>query len=710
MKQKTFLFGCNYYPYYHTREEMITDFNSMRKVGFNQTRTAEALTSWDRIEPREGEYDWTIIDGLMEQAQKNKFTVILGTGSCCPPHWLVKKYPDIQAVNKDNHKQYLLATYNWACIDHPGYKKAHAKYLYALIERYSSNSALGFWQINNEPGYPFVQEQGMGNIYCYCDYSKAAFQKFLENKYLTIEALNESWQWLATNLWFNSWEDVEMPRATPAAWGAVSPWIDWHQFRAFSWTERFADEAKMIRENDPHHPVLLNSFVYSRWDFFGILLGVNLWELAKKVDIFGSDLYPGIGNRYKKEREYISSKLFLEKSMAKDKPLWIPELESGPIGGYSKGPDHTPKPVDIGRYMAECIGHGAKEISFHGWREWKPQPMHWGGLVDLEGNQRPLVDMVKKVIIAVKSEEHFFLESDVAKQGLAMLQIPDNAVVLQGYGAEDMLKDSIRGFVDLFWSENFYVEFLDPADVENNSIPDHIKVIILPYQLVIGQNLAKGLENFTKKGGTLVGTAKCGMMDHRGWYNPRIPGAGLDRVFGVKEVNVFLSQEEHVVFEGRTFPAYHQCSELEIYESEDTTVFAFFESSGLPAVTKHTYGSGSAWFIGTHPGMAWINHERCSALRDLVLRILDLAGVSRSVWLNQRKDVYNIMDLHVLEWQNERVYIVTNSTDSILEGSIESIYDCKQVVDLMEHKKIPNGKIINLTLNPGEFTIIKVVL
>ena len=705
--QRTILFGCNYYPYYHTPAEMVADFAAMKGCGFNQTRTAEALTSWDRIEPREGQFDWSFVDRLMDEAEKNGFTVVLGTGSCCPPHWLARKYPDVQAVNKDGQKQHLLATYNWACIDHPGYQEAHRAYLSALINRYHSHPALGYWQINNEPGYPFVQERGAGNIFCYCENSRKAFQGFLQKKYGSLEALNEQWMWLATNLMFSSWDEVETPRVTPEAWGAVTPWIDWHQFRASSWTARFTAEAEQIRGNDTVHPILLNTFVYSRWDFFGILLGVNLWELARTVDIFGSDLYPGIGNRYKKEREYISGKLFLEKSMARGKPFWVPELESGPIGGYARGPDHTPLPRDIGRYMVECIGHGAKQISFHGWREWRPQPMHWGGLVDLEGNPTPLVDEVKKVISAVKKEEPFFLESDVSKQGVAMLQTPDNAVVLQGYGADDLLKDSIRGFTDLLWSENFFVEFLDPTDVEQSKIPEHIKVIILPYQLVLGPSLASPLEAFTRRGGTLVGTAKCGMMDHRGWYNLRIPGAGLDKVFGVWEQPVFSCHGETVCYGSRSFPAHHQRSILEIYDPGRTRIMASFASDGAPAVIRTACGSGQAWYIATHPGMSWLHEGRFSAVRELLLDIIASAGVVRSVRLNEDKDRHDIMDLHVLQRGNDRVYIVTNSTEARLHGSIDAVEDHLEVTDLMTGERKPSGSSIDIDLEPGAYIMLK---
>lgn len=708
--QERLLFGCNYYPYYHSQEEMVSDFRAMREAGFNQTRTAEALTSWDRIEPQEGVFDWSFVDRLMEEAKKNDLLVVLGTGSSCPPHWLVKKYPDVQAVNKDNHKQNLLGTYNWACIDHPGFKDCHKRYLSALLDRYCRHASLGFWQINNEPGYPFVQEAGSNGICCYCDHSRKAFQDFLKGKYGSIEALNENWQWLATNLWFNEWEDIEMPRVTPAAWGAVTPWMDWHQFRSRSWTERFTNEARQIREKDSSHPILLNSFVYSRWDFFGILLGVNLWELAKVVDIFGSDLYPGIGNRYKREREYVSSKLFLEKSMAKEKPFWVPELESGPIGGYVRGPDHTPLPHDIGRYMAECLGHGAKEISFHGWREWRPQPMHWGGLATLEGKPTSLVGEVKKLIRCIKTEENFLLGSNVVKQGVALLQTQDNAVVLHGYGADDLLKDAIRGFVDLLWSENYYVDFLDPEDVQEGTIPSQVKVIILPYQLVIGPSLAAGLADFTKKGGTLVGTAKCGMMDHRGWYNIKVPGAGLDDVFGVVERNVFPCKNDVVQYGDSTFPAYHQRSIIDIQNAALTKVIGTFATDGYPAVTKTTCGLGNAWYIATHPGMSWLHDGRFSSIRELFSEILLSGGVKRTVWLNGNKNSQDIMDLHVLGKGRERMYIVTNSTDSMLWGSMESTYEHESVIDVITGEKYEGKSRIDITLESGTYIILKAII
>jgi len=44
-----FPFGANYYPVFHTNEELVEDFSKMKDAGFNHIRTGELLCSWDRV-------------------------------------------------------------------------------------------------------------------------------------------------------------------------------------------------------------------------------------------------------------------------------------------------------------------------------------------------------------------------------------------------------------------------------------------------------------------------------------------------------------------------------------------------------------------------------------------------------------------------------------------------------------------------------------
>jgi beta-galactosidase len=704
MENKTLLFGNNYYPYYHTKKELLEDFQKMKRAGFNQLRTAEALTSWDRMEPTEGKYDWSFIDFLMDEAAKFGFVVTLGTGSCCPPAWLVKKYPNVQVLSNKNIKQALLGTYNWACIDNPGFKESHSKYLKELVNRYKEHSALGYWQINNEPGYPFIQEQGETSIYCYCDHTAVEFRKYLEKKYGTLDKLNHAWSWLATNLFFSEWGDIPIPRSTPLAWGCITAWLDWNQFRILNWQSLFRKEYQEIKKLDDKHQVMANSFVWHRTDYFGNLKGADLWKIAEEVDIVGGDLYPGIGNRYKKERAYISNKLFMEKSIAGNKPYWIAELESGPMTGYAAGPEHNPEPKDIGRYMVECFGHGAVEISFHGWREWLPQSMHWGGMVDLEGNETPIVDEVSKVIHVLQKESEFILGSQVEKSGVALLFSQDNAIILDGSNVGDFLRDSLEGYVDMLWSENYYIDYISPLQILNKTLPEHIKVIILPFQMVIGETLGSGLKEFVSNGGTLVGHAKCGMMDEKGWYNRRKPGGGLDELFGIKETSLWPKEEIKVVYKTKSFPGAHQVSHFEMIDNPK--IIAEFDD-GTPAVLKNEYGKGAAWYIATHMGIAWKRYGLFGQSKDMFHKILEESGVIRESWIEEDKNKNEILDLHVLVNGTERMYIIVNSFDIELRGWLCSRHRMSGLANLFSNEKYYENRKLEICLNPKDYMVLK---
>jgi beta-galactosidase GanA len=640
----------------------------------------------------------------MDEAANLDFIVTLGTGSCCPPAWLVKKYPDVQVLSNKNVKQPLLGTYNWACIDNPGFKESHGRYLEALVKRYKDHRALGYWQINNEPGYPFIQEQGETSIYCYCDHTAAEFRKHLEKKYKTLENLNYAWSWLATNLCFSEWGDVPIPRSTPLAWGCITAWLDWNQFRILNWQNLFRREYQEIKNLDDKHQVLANSFVWHRTDYFGNLKGSDLWKVAEEVDIVGGDLYPGIGNRYKKERAYISNKLFMEKSIAGDKPYWIAELESGPMTGFAAGPDHNPEPKDIGRYMVECFGHGAVEISFHGWREWLPQSMHWGGMVDLEGNETPIVDEVSRVIEVFQKESEFILNSQIERSGIALLFSQANAIILGGSNVGDFLQDSIEGYADMLWSENYYIDYISPDQILNKTLPEHLKVIILPFQMVIGEDLGIGLKDFVAGGGTLVGHAKCGMMDEKGWYNRRKPGGGLDELFGIKETGLQPQDEIKIVYKTISFPGAHQVANFEIIGEPE--IIAEFDD-GKPAVLRHDYGDGDAWYVATHPGLSWKRYGLYGQEKDLFHMIFKRSGIARETWIEEDKNKNEILDLHVLTKADERLYIIVNSFDVQLRGWLCSARKISALVNLFTNENYPDGNKLGISIEPKGYIVLK---
>ena len=60
--------------------------------------------------------------------------------------------------------------------------------------------------------------------------------------------------------------------------------------------------------------------------------------------------------------------------------------------------------------------------------------------------------------------------------------------------------------------------------------------ICMPLMGVISGETAEALLAYVERGGVLIGFARCGTLDGRGWYHPELPITELGKVFGEAEV------------------------------------------------------------------------------------------------------------------------------------------------------------------------------
>jgi beta-galactosidase len=105
----------------------------------------------------------------------------------------------------------------------------------------------------------------------------------------------------------------------------------------------------LIKSEIPDHPTSINTFNFESYDRFGSVTGLDQWQLVKKVDHIGYDLYPGRGNKLASRPEHTSMFLDHGRSVANitGREFWLHEVESGPIGGWVMGPDHRTDAADI---------------------------------------------------------------------------------------------------------------------------------------------------------------------------------------------------------------------------------------------------------------------------------------------------------------------------------------------------------------------------
>ncbi len=746
--------GASYYPPHHSPDDWPIDVDNMRAAGMNVIRTAEIGASWDYIEPVRGQPDFSYLDRLFALAEtpgEKPLRIILGTGSNCPPIWLVEWYPDAQIVSRDGVPYPTRSVWGWACKENPGYRREVKRYIELLLERYRSHPALLAWQVDNEPGFPLIPHGPRPTIdhYCYCRYHQQGFVEWLQQKYGTIDALNEAWRWIPTWSRYKDWSQVKPPRSMPSEWGCVTAWLDWQTYQYDALASFMSWQNGLINGQDSLHPTYTNIYCWAGQEE---LVGIDCWRLAKTCDAIGYDLYPGTGNRWNVQPEYVSMFLDTAASSARqaslhlrrEVPFWVTELESGPVGGWASGPPRNTTALDIKRYNLEVLGHGAKMILYQGYREWNDLPVHRGALVDLGGRPTSRYRMAQSLNRMIAEHEEMLLQAKPMPAGIAVLDDPSNRTILFGTGGLSTstegpgrpgsdytnLRLAARGCYQTLWSQGYRVDFVSPEGLS----PDMpYKMICLPCGMLISRKTGQILRDWVaQRGGILVGSARCAYLNDRGWYWERQPGAGLDEVFGVAGTGIAISASPDLSVNLMWQPStkvspqpvlgYLHRQSLDL--ADDASVLARFADNS-PAIVSRDYGNGKAFYMATHLDAAVTQYHSPVAYPGNIAAIRAIykyftrgihPTVVKTVTLIQPSemplpDLLRQVDAHLLQSGDSYVVIITNNgpTDVNVSLRLPDVGHWDRAVDLFTGEVLPGGSALTLTLAAWDGAIYHII-
>lgn len=269
-----FLHGGDYSPEQwinnNDYSQVEKDVLLMKKANINTITLG--MFSWACYEPKENEYQFDWLLKVLEIFKANDMKVIIATPSGARPHWFALKYPETSRVNKDNVRNLPGIRHNH-CPSSPIMKNK----LDDIIERISNIinkfDNIHSWHISNEYGGE-----------CYCNLCIERFQKYLENKYQTIDNLNNAW-W--NRFWSHSYTSFEeiLPPFNHGEVSNTSLNINWSEFTSQNLIHTYMDEYNQIRKYS-QLPITTN--------FHGNLFESELdyVEFARKVDYVSYDIYP----------------------------------------------------------------------------------------------------------------------------------------------------------------------------------------------------------------------------------------------------------------------------------------------------------------------------------------------------------------------------------------------------------------------------------
>lgn len=177
-----FELGVCYYPEHWPEEMWEDDYRRMVETGFTIVRMGEF--AWSIFEPEEGVYQFELFDRAIDLAYRHGLKVVLGTPTATPPAWLTERYPEVLNVTYEGVtlQHGMRRHYNYSS---PKYRELCARIAAQLAAHYGNHPGVTGWQIDNELNCEISE--------FYSESDHKSFRKWLQDKYGSLEKLNEAW-------------------------------------------------------------------------------------------------------------------------------------------------------------------------------------------------------------------------------------------------------------------------------------------------------------------------------------------------------------------------------------------------------------------------------------------------------------------------------------------------------------------------------------
>lgn len=585
------LYGGDYNPEQFPKEIWDEDMRLFRLAGID-TATVNVF-SWSLNQPDEETYRFDWLDELMNKLHENGMYACLGTGTAAHPAWMARKYPDVLTVTYDGKKRKYGRRHN-SCPNSPTFRHYAGKMARKLAERYKDHPALLLWHINNEIG-----------IRCYCDNCERAFREWLKQRYGTLEQLNRAWY---TRFWghtFYDWEEIVLPSALSeglqnsnsdqTAFQGIT--LDYYRFNSDSWLECYLIEYRAIKE------IIPDAVVTTNFQGNGTYKPLDYFKWAPHLDIVALDIYP----ENHTPESYMAFRYDLMRGLKDGAPFLLMEQSPSVINWKAVNPLKRPGVMRLRSYQA--VARGAESVMFFQLRRslGAYEKFH-GAVIDHAGHEhtrvfRECAELGQELqrlgsgLLGARTESRVGLLFDWENWWAVEL----------GGGPSVHLKylDQMQKYYDAFYDLRIPVDF-----IHEGTDFSRYDLVVAPLLYMAKPGLARKLEQFVQDGGTFVATFFSGIADEHDRVVPGGYPGELRRLLGiwVEEIDALFPDRRNRIVVERPFGALdgsYECAlACEIVHPEGAETMAVFGEdfySGSPALTRHRYGQGEAWYAATEP-------------------------------------------------------------------------------------------------------------
>ena len=261
------------------------------------------------------------------------------------------------------------------------------------------------------------------------------------------------------------------------------------------------------------------------------------------------------------------------------------------------------------------------------------------------------------------------------------------------------------GFYRALFDRDIQVDFIHPDEIVAGAAAKYT-VVFFGYPMMVPQPVADALKAYVRGGGTLIAEARPAWNDERGLANARIPGAGLDEVFGAREKRLRPTETVTLVGErgldgplallaGRSFTGLSFAEELDVTGASTQVLARFSGDDGQPrepAIVMSRYGSGRAILIGSFPSAAFEQDpDKFRSSGDL---LATLAGVAPDVRID---GAAGLVEARFLESSDALMLIAINHSDAPQRVTLTFTPDTPEAI----WQNMETGASVNFVAGPN---------
>lgn len=352
--------GTCYYPEQWAVEMWADDARRMADAGLTWVRIGEF--SWSKLEPKPDEYHWDWLDLAIETLGKAGLKVVLGTPTATPPRWMVKRHPDMLAVDAQGRPRKFGSRRHY-CFSHLEYKEECTKIAELLAQRYGANPHIAAWQIDNEYGCH-------DTTISYSAAAALAFRTWLERRYGTIARLNAEWGNTFWSMEYGCFDDIDPPNLTVTEANPAHTLA----FRRFSSDQVVAFNRLQLDVIRAHSAAPVSH------NYMGRITDFDHFAVGEHLDIATWDSYPlgfledrvGADAAHQRKLARQGDPDFqafhhdLYRAVGHGR-WWVMEQQPGPVNWAPHNP--IPLPGMVRLWSWEAFAHGAEAVCYFRWRQ-----------------------------------------------------------------------------------------------------------------------------------------------------------------------------------------------------------------------------------------------------------------------------------------------------------------------------------------------------